>query len=165
MPGSEILQTVYASVTDDIQHHTLELLHSSFPNGVIRWVQGFENETLGLEGGGLAVFEAMPFGVSLPDRSVRGNQDLQFQVDNVTGEALKLIRAVINSGEKLPVIYRVYLDSNKSYPAETAIPMTANSFSADMRSVIIVADFNDFINKLWPPLRYTTDNAPGLKYI
>lgn len=162
---SQILQTVYASVTDDIQHHTLELSHASFPGGVIRWVQGFENETLGLESGQQVSFEAMPFGVSLPDRSMRGNQDLQFQVDNVTGEALKLIRAVIQSGEKLPVIYRVYLDSNKSHPAESAITMTANSFTADMRSVVIVADFHDFVNKLWPPLRYTTGNAPGLKYI
>lgn len=162
---SNIIETIYASVTDDIQHHTLELPHASFPGGVIRWVQGFENEVLGLENGQQVEFEAMPFGVSLPDRSMRGNQDLQFQVDNVTGEALKLIRAVIKSGEKLPVIYRPYLESNKAYPAETAITMTANSFSADMRSVVIVADFHDFVNKLWPPLRYTTDNAPGLKYL
>lgn len=162
---SNLLETVYASVTSDIQHHTLELPHASFPSGVIRWVQGFENEILGLENGQQVEFEAMPFGVSLPDRSMRGNQDLQFQVDNVTGEALKLIRAVIKSGEKLPVIYRPYLESNKAYPAETAITMTANSFSADMRSVVIVADFHDFVNKLWPPMRYTTDNAPGLKYI
>lgn len=162
---SEILATVYASVTSDIQHHTLELPHASFPNGVIRWVQGFENEILGLEDGRQVEFEAMPFGVSLPDRSIRGNQDLQFQVDNVTGEALRLIRLVINSGEKLPVIYRPYLESNKAFPAEAAIAMTANSFSADMRSVVIVADFHDFVNKLWPPLRYTTDNAPGLKYL
>jgi hypothetical protein len=162
---SQILETVHASATDDIKHHTLELPHASFPGGVIRWVQGFDNEVLGLENGSMVEFEAMPFGVSLPDRSMRGNQDLQFQVDNVTGEALKLIRAVIKSGDKLPVIYRPYLDSNKAYPAETAIKMSANSFSADMRSVVIVADFHDFVNKLWPPIRYTPTNAPGLKYL
>ena len=161
---SEILQTVYASVTDDIQHHTLELAHSTFPNGVVRWVQGFSDETLGLEDSTMVEFEQMPFGVSLPDRSMKGNQDLQFQLDNVTGDALKYIRAVLKSGEKLPVIYRVYLDSNKAFPAESAITMTANSFTADMRSVTIVADFHDFVNKLWPRLRYTPELAPGLKY-
>jgi hypothetical protein len=162
---SQILETVHASVTDDIKHHTLELPHASFPGGVIRWVQGFDNEVLGLENGSMVEFEAMPFGVSLPDRSMRGNQDLQFQVDNVTGEALKLIYSVINSGVKLPVVYRPYVESNKSYPAETAIKMSANSFSADMRSVVIIADFHDFVNKLWPTIRYTPTNAPGLKYL
>jgi hypothetical protein len=162
---SQILQTVHASVTDDIKHHTLELPHESFPGGVLRWVQGFSDETLGLESGEQVLFEQMPFGVSLPNKSMRGNQDLQFQLDNVTGEALKYIRAVLISGKKLPVIYRVYLDSNKSFPAESAITMTANSFSADLQSVTIIADFHDFVNKLWPRLRYTLDLAPGLKYM
>lgn len=162
---SQILQTVYASVTDDIQHHTLELAHASFPGGVIRWVQGFDDVQLGLENGSMVNFEAMPFGVSLPDKSMRGNQDLQFQLDNVTGEALNYIRAVLKSGVKLPVKYRVYLDSNKAYPAETAIEMTANSFNANLHSVTIVADFHDFVNKQWPRLRYTPALAPGLKYM
>ena len=162
---SQLLQTVHASVTDDIQHHTLELPHASFPGGVIRWVQGFNDEALGLENTDQVLFSAMPFGVSLPDKSMRGNQDLQFQLDNVTGEALKYIRAVLNSGKKLPVIYRVYLESNKSFPAESAITMTANSFNADLQSVTIIADFHDFVNKLWPRLRYTPTLAPGLKYM
>jgi hypothetical protein len=161
---SQLLETVHASVTDDIQHHTLEMPHASFPNGVIRWVQGFNDEILGLENGSMVTFEAMPFGVSLPDRSMRGNQDLQFQMDNVTGEALGLIRAVLKSGEKLPVIYRPYLESNKASPAQVAIEMTATSFTADMQSVNIIADFHDFVNKEWPRLRYTPTLAPGLKY-
>jgi hypothetical protein len=162
---SQLLETVHASVTDEIQHHTLELPHESFPNGVIRWVQGFSDETLGLENGEMVLFEQMPFGVSLPDKSIRGNQDLQFQLDNITGDALKYVRAVLDSDEPLPVIYRVYLESNTAAPAETAIEMTANSFNADMRSVTVIADFHDFVNKLWPVLRYTTTNTPGLKYI
>lgn len=162
---SQLLQTVHASVTDDIQHHTLELPHASFPGGVIRWVQGFNDETLGLENSEMVLFSAMPFGVSLPDKSMRGNQDLQFQLDNVTGEALKYIRDVLASGEKLPVIYRVYLESSKTVPAQSAIEMTANSFTADLKSVTIVADFHDFVNKQWPRLRYTLDLAPGLKYM
>ncbi len=162
---SQILQTIHASVTDDIKHHTLELPHESFPSGVLRWVQGFSDETLALESGEQVLFEQMPFGVSLPDKSMKGNQDLQFQLDNVTGEALKYIRAVLNSGKKLPVIYRVYLESNKSFPAESAITMTANSFNADLQSVTIIADFHDFVNKLWPRLRYTPTLAPGLKYM
>lgn len=162
---SKILETVHASVTNDIKHHTLEFPHSSFPGGVIRWVQGDEDEILGLENGQQVKFDSMLFGVSLPDRSLRGNQDIQFQVDNVTGDALQLIYGVIRSGKKLPVIYRPYLESNKSYPAEVAIEMTANAFSADKKSVVVTADFHDFVNKLWPVIRYTPENSPGLKHI
>lgn len=161
---SQLLEAVHASVGDDIEHHTLELPHPTFPGGVFRWVQGFEDEMLGLENGSVVKFEQMPFGASLPDRSIRGNQDLQFQLDNVTGEVLGYVRAVLKSGEKLPVIYRPYLSSNKGYPAQAAIEMTATSFSADMQSVNIIADFHDFVNKLWPVLRYTPTLAPGLKY-
>tara|TARA_B110001454_G_scaffold54930_2_gene53741 strand:+ start:31996 stop:32487 length:492 start_codon:yes stop_codon:yes gene_type:complete len=161
---SELLEVVHASVSDEIKHHTLELPHPTFPNGVFRWVQGFDDELLGLEDGSIVTFEQMPFGVSLPDCSMRGNQDLQFQLDNVTGEVLGYIRSVLNSGEKLPVIYRPYLSSNKAAPEEVAIEMTATSFTADMLSVNIIADFHDFVNKLWPVLRYTPALAPGLKY-
>lgn len=161
---SQLLETVHASVTRDIKLHTLELPHVSFPNGVFRWVQGFNDEVLGLEDGEMVTFEQMPFGASLPDRSIRGNQDLQFQIDNVTGEMLGYIRAVLKSGVPLPVIYRPYLESNKASPAEVAIEMTATSFTADMQSVNVIADFHDFVNKLWPVLRYTPTLAPGLKY-
>lgn len=162
---SQILEEVHSSVTGDIKHHTLELPHSTFANGVMRWVLGNEDETLGLESGQQVGFDHMLFGISLPDRSLRGNQTLQFQLDNITGESLVLIRKVIDSGEKLPVIYRPYLESNKAYPAKAAIAMMANAFSADKKSVVVVADFHDFVNKLWPLLRYTPVNSPGLKYL
>jgi len=162
---SKVLEAVYASVTDDVQYHTLEIPHDSFPGGVYRWVMGYEDIELGLETGETVLFEAAPLGVSLPERGVRGNQELQFQLDNVTGEALRAISKVIHTGNKLPVIYRVYLDSNKSHPAQAAIRMTATGFSADYHSVKVIADFHDFVNKRWPRLRYDLENAPGLKYI
>ena len=162
---SSVLQTVYASVTNDLPYHTLEMPHATFPNGIIRWVQGFNDESLGLESGELVDFKGMPFAVSLPERSMRGNQELQFQLDNVTGEALQYVRAVLKSGKKLPMTYRTYLESNRSSPSETAITMNATGFSADMRSVNIVADFHDFVNKAWPTMRYTPEVFPGLKYI
>jgi hypothetical protein len=164
---SQILQTVYASApSDQIIHHTLELQHPSFPNGSLRWVQGFENEMLGLENnGGVVQFTAMGFGVSLPKRSVRGNQDIQFQIDNVTGEALQYLNDALDVGGKIPVIYRAYLSSDKSQPAETPIVMTATNMGADYNSVQVIADFHDFLNKAWPSKRYTPQFAPGLKYL
>lgn len=163
---SQILQTVYASApSNQVPIHTLTLEAPSLPGGVLRWVLGDEDESLGLENdGGTVLFEAMPFGVSLPDRSMRGNQELQFQIDNVTGEALQHLNSVIDAGEKVITTYRVYLDSDKSAPAEQPVVMTATSMSADYKSVQVVADFHDFLNKAWPSIRYTPTFSPGLKY-
>lgn len=164
---SSVLQTVYASAPSyQVIHHTLILRAPSFPNGAFFWVQGFDNETLGLEnGGGNIEFTAMGFDVSLPKRSIRGNQDIQFQLDNVTGEALQYLNKALDAGDKIAVEYRPYLDSDKSAPAEAPVIMSATSLSADYNSVQIVADFHDFLNKAWPVLRYTADFAPGLKYL
>jgi hypothetical protein len=164
---SEILQTVYASApSNQTLIHTLTLEAPSLPSGVLRWVQGSEDENMGLEGfGPLVLYKALPFDVSLPDRSIRGNQELQFQLDNITGEALKYLNDALDAGDKIKVVYRVYLDSDKSVPAEQPIFMTATSMSADYKSVQVIADFHDFLNKAWPSVRYTAEFAPGLKYI
>ncbi|MEY8247301.1 MAG: DUF1833 family protein [Bermanella sp.] len=163
---SAILQAVYASAPfSEIIHHTLELQHASFPDGAYRWVQGFDDMDLTLETSEQAAFTASGFGVSLPARSMRGNQDLQFKLDNVTGDVLRAIESVLEAGSRVVVTYRVYLSSDLSSPAQAPIVMTANAVSADYTSLSVVADFHDFVNKAWPRLRYTTGLAPGLKYL
>lgn len=164
---SQILQTVYASApSNNIPYHTLELKHPVLPGGSIRWVQGFEDQTFGLEnGGGEVLFEAVPFAASLPAKNDSGNQKLQFQVDNVTSDIYYYMRSVIDHGQKIEVIYRVYLDSNKSSPAEHPVRMVATVASGDYKTVQIVADFHDLLNSKFPTFRYTADFAPGLKYI
>lgn len=160
---SILLSTVHASApSSEIKLHTLELIHESFPNGAYRWVQGFQDEVFTLEDGQSYTFEGMGFGVSLPERSLRGNQDIQFQIDNVTGEALRAISGVINAGTKMQVIYRAFLDSNHSAPAQPATRMTATGMTADYKSVSVIADFHDFVNMKWPKKRYTSTVAPGL---
>lgn len=164
---SQVLQTVYASApSNQIPLHTITLEAPSFPDGALRWVQGGEDVSMGLENnGGTVLYEAVPIAISLPDVGARGNQDIQFQMDNVTGEAYHYVRQAIKAGEKIKCTYRVYLDSDKFAPAETPIKMTATTVSADYKTVQVVADFHDFLNKKWPDLRYTADFAPGLKYI
>lgn len=164
---SQILQTVYASApSNQIILHTITLEAPSFPDGALRWVQGYEDEEMGLENnGGTVLYEAVPIGISLPDVGIRGNQTIQFQLDNVTGEAYHYVRLALSAGEKIKCIYRVYLDSDKSAPAENPVRMTCTTVTADYKMVQVVADFHDFLNKKWPQLRYTPHFAPGLKYI
>jgi hypothetical protein len=165
---SQALQQIYASASG-LVHHTLELKNSAFlvpnhPQGRILFCQGFDDVTAGLETGEIVTFCASGFGVSLPVRSMKGKQDLQFQLDNVTGEALQAIKAAKESGEKIEVIYRPYSDSDLTAPGENPYRMTAISVSAKGASVQVVASFSDLVNRAWPKRRYTPSFAPGLTY-
>lgn len=167
---SKVLQTLYASApVDDLIIHTLELKHAAFnvPGhdiGVIRLVQGFDYESVTLEDATSATFKASGFGVSLPQKSIKGRQDLSFSIDNVTGEALKAIDDAIEAGGKIIVTYRAYAGSDLSAPGQPPIVMTATAVKADFSSVSISASFHDLVNKAWPFRRYTPTFAPGLKY-
>jgi hypothetical protein len=164
---SEVLETVYASApSNDMVYHTLEFIDAAFPNGVMRLVKGFDDEVFGLENaGGDVLYSKSGFAVSLPKKSIRGNQSIQFQLDNVTGEILGYLNAALSGGNRVPVKYRTYLESDRSAPAKAPVVMTLTSMTANYKSVKVVADFNDFLNKVWPTLRYTPSLAPGLKYI
>ncbi|MCL1123607.1 DUF1833 family protein [Shewanella surugensis] len=163
---SQVLQTLYASApTNDFPIHTLELSHNAFNDGVIRLCQGFDDIEAKLETGEQVGFMASGFAVSLPKRSLRGQQDLQFQLDNVSGEAAQQVDAALDAGGKITVTYRVYLASNLSEPAQAPVVMTAKTVKITISSVVVVASFHDLVNKAWPRRRYTTAFAPGLKYI
>jgi len=162
---SQVLQTVYASAPlNQVIIHTLELAHPAFDNGAIRLCQGFDDVTATLEDASTVTFTASGFGVSLPSRAVKGRQDLQFQLDNVTGEALRQVKAAQEAGGEIGVTYRVYLASDLSAPAQPPTVMTAVSVDATALSIKVVASFHDLVNKAWPRRFYTPDFAPGLKY-
>jgi len=160
---SKVLQTLYASApTNDLPIHTLELQAPSF--GVIRVCSGYDDVTAGIEGGEMVAFEACALGVSLPERSVKGRQDLQFQLDNITGQSLQVVETAFEAGDKIKITYRVYTASYLDEPGEQALKMTAVSVKANALRVNVVASFNDLVNAAWPTDRYTPDFAPGLKY-
>ncbi|MBB1308529.1 DUF1833 family protein [Pseudoalteromonas sp. SR41-8] len=160
---SQVLQRIYASApVDDLPIHTLELQADSL--WTLRICEGFDDVTAGIEGGDMVTFLASGMGVSLPARGVKGRQDLQFQIDNVTGEALTKINQAIGAGVPIKVIYRVYTLSDLTEPAEPAIEMKAVDVQATAQSLNVVASFNDLVNKAWPKNRYTPSIAPGLKY-
>ena len=163
---SKILRTVFASApTDDIPWFTLELSSDAWL-APVRFVQSKEPgvESFGIEGGVSADFICAPINVSPPARTIRGNQDLQFQIDNVSGEALTLIDQAIESGEKIYATLRTYIESNRSAPSDNPVKLTGVSTRINITSVSMSASFHDLVNKSWPALRFTPEFAPGLIY-
>jgi len=163
---SQVLETVYASAPiDKLVIHTLELVHPAFEGGSIRLCQGFEDIGVTLETGEAVTFTASGFGVSLPRRSIRGRQDLQFQLDNVTGEVLKAVDDALSVGGAIRVNYRAFVSTDLSEPSQAPTKMTVTSIKANYKSVTVIAGFHDLVNKAWPNRRYTPSFAPGLKYL
>lgn len=172
---SQLLEACYASATNgETPIFTLELKHPAFnvdgfPLGAIRLVQGygdvgFSDLMLGLETNETVAFKPSSIGLSLPAPGVRGRQDLVFQLDNVSGQALKAIDGALEDDGEIETILRIYLPSDLTYPSETPLRMIATECEGDLKSVSISASFHDLVNKAWPTKRYTPSFAPGLKY-
>jgi len=155
-----ILATVYASAPDsEVLIPTIELDSAGW-GAPIRICVGFEDKTTDA-----GVFTAAGLDVALPARDTRGTQSLIFAIDNVTGEAQRLIDQALESGAEIVLRYRLYLDSDLSAPAEQpkVFSVTEATFTPT-GTVQITASYKDLIGRAWPRLRYTADFAPGLKY-
>ena len=159
------IEVVYASApADDIPIHTLALRHASFPGGVLFLCSGFEDIEARLETGELVTFTAAALGISLPQRALVGREDLQFALDNVTGEARQNMLNARAQGGKIWVEYRPYLESDLTQPAKPPLKMVTVSYEDDRRSANVLGSFRNFMDLEWPSLRFTPDKYPGLKY-
>jgi hypothetical protein len=160
---SKALEVVYASApVNDLPIHTLHLFGESF--GQMYLCQGFDDLELTLENGEKVTFTACGLGLSLPKRGMKSRQSLQFQIDNVTGEAKRRIKDAREDGNPVYCTYRVYTKSDLTEPADPPITMNVIDTKTNRKSVNIVASFADLINRAWPRARYTPQLAPGLKY-
>lgn len=157
-----ILQEVYASAPNDkILIHTLQVSHSSIDT--LYFARAYEDLSATLENGADVTFAASGIAMQLPQRGIRGREDLVFQLDNVTGVALDAVDTMMEDGGTAEITYRGYVSTDLTGPQET-VRLIATSVKANAQSVAITATFREFINKAWPRRRYTLANYPGLKY-
>jgi len=117
-----------------------------------------------LETGETVTFAPSPMGISRPDVTARGSQDLTLQLDNVTAEALHLIDQAIAAESIITVVFREYVESNHSAPARGPFTMTVTNTESTMRYVQCSASFANFLDAEFPPERITAAKAPGLSY-
>lgn len=158
-----ILEQVYAS-GGDVLLNTLELSCAAWAESILL-CDGFEDQACITEDGRAVTFIASGIAVALPSRGTSGGQTLAFAIDNVTGEAQQKIDTALEAEERIILTYRCYLASDKSAPAEAPYRMTVLSGQIKGPSVQVEAGYYDLINAAWPRDLYTTDFAPGLKYL
>lgn len=158
------LEEVFASGGTDIIIRTLEL-NSPGWDGPVLICNGFEDQTLTTEDGRTLLFTAANIGIDLPKVNNKGNQALAFTVDNTTGEPQRKADEALAARARVTAVYRTYLSSNKSVPAERPYTLTVQSDSIQGNQAQLQCGYFDMIGVAWPRVLYTLQNFPALRWI
>ncbi|MGX1022524.1 hypothetical protein AB7M33_005200 [Pseudomonas sp. Y3 TE3536] len=158
------IATLYASGGKAWIIPTLELRCPAWP-APIYLCAGFDDVVATLETGAKVKFTASAFDAALPKRDDSGSQTLTFAIDNVTGVAQQLIDKALEARQKITLVFRIFLSSDLSAPAEKPYRMTVLSGFMEGASVQLQAGYTDYINLAWPRRKYTLSFAPCLRYV
>lgn len=157
------LAEVYASApAGSLIISTLEINVAGQPP--IRICDGFENHLLGVSGS-FVQFEAGSLSVSLPAKNNTGRQTLNFGVAGVSAMVDRYFDLAEESGQPVQVVYREYLESDKSQPARKPYVMELLGGTIEGDEATLSAAFFDLLNLRWSRQLYTATNAPGIKYL
>lgn len=158
-----VLDQVYAS-GGDVIIPTLELTCDAWPEPILI-THGFEDQTVTTEDARTLTFIAAGIDISLPKKTNTGAQNLNFAIDNITGEAQRKIDDALTAEARVTLTYREFLASDKSAPAQPPFRFVVRSGQMVGTAVQISAGFFDAINTAWPRDLYTSIFSPGVKYL
>lgn len=161
---STLIERVYASAGSEVIIDTIELACPAWVESLYI-VKGYEDMTLGLDGVVFKTFMAAPIAIALPKKSNQGNQTLSFAIDNVTGQAQKLIDSALFFSQRITLTFRRYLNVDLTSPSEKPFYATVLGGSVTGTTVQIDAGFVDALNYAWPRDVYNTVEFPALKYL
>ena len=163
---STILAEVNAGANErlDAIIRTLELTSSAWDEPVFICT-GFEDVTAVDEIGRTITFTAANIDIALAAKNNKGNQTLAFAVDNTTGEASRLIDQAIEANARVTAIYRTYLNTNLSAPAEKPYVLTLLSGAIQGQEAQLQTGYFNLIGVAWPRKLYTVNFAPALRYL
>lgn len=158
------LDILRSSGGTDVEIPTIELTSSAWADSLYLCA-GFFDQVLTLETGQVVTFQASGLDATLPKKDNQGTQVLGVAIDNVRGEAQRRLDAAKAVSAKVFMTYRLYLESDPSAPAERPMTLEVLSFSAQGPTVELQGGYFNMVGSAWPRFRYTSDFAPGIKYI
>lgn len=158
-----LLAQVYAQGGDVILH-TLELTSTAWGSDPIVLVKDYQDHVITTEDGRQLLARATGMAVALPKRDTTGAQDLTFALDGVRPEATRLVRQAQEAQATVRVIYRCYLYSDLSEPAEPPLFLIARRYTAQMDHIEVTAGLFDLIDMRWPRMVYDSNTAPCLEF-
>lgn len=159
------LDEVYASAPDgEVILRTLEITCPAWADAIYI-CNGFTDTTVVTEDFRTLTFIAANIDIALAKKNNKGNQTLAFSVDNTTGEAQRKIDQALDADARVTAIYRTYLLSNLTAPAERPYTLTILGGTLESNVAQLQCGFFDLIGTAWPRDLYTVNFVPGLKYL
>lgn len=159
-----ILERIFASGGTEVVIPTLEITCSAWAAPILL-CHGWDDHTCTTEDARVLTFLASGIQVALPKRDTSGTQVLTFAIDNVSGEAQRLVDQALEAGARIYLIFRHYVSSDKTAPAEPPLRLVVRDGEMSGTTLQVNAAWHDAINTAWPRTFYTGDFAPGLLYI
>src|SRR5690554_3163245 len=124
------LQEVYASRGDIKLLEAVQINSPAWPS--IYLVRDYQDRILYVpEENQFVLHQAATIGVTKPSQDNRGNQTLQFVIDNVLQEVRKHIKEAFEADAKVELQVRTYLEADLTAPA-------SRTLTADVKTVEIV---------------------------
>lgn len=169
-----IIEAYASQPVDELTIDTLEFHHSTFVDDsgqrtAARVSQGFDDWELCLESdaplnaGEYVKFRGVPFSFSNPSFEVDNLPSCTFSISNVSRELTKYLELAIGKTEPITMIYRPYLESDKSQPQMNPVMvMTLTSAKANAMNVTGTASMSDVHNWPFPYQKYTPSRFPAL---
>ena len=163
---SQILAEVNAGANErlDAIIRTLELTCPGWDEPVFI-CNGFDDVTAVTEDFRTVTFIAANIDIALAAKNNKGNQTLAFAVDNTTGEVSQRIDQAIATNARVTAVYRTYLNTNLSAPAEKPYVLTVLGGTLQGQEAQLETGYFNMIGVAWPRALYTVNYAPALRYI
>jgi hypothetical protein len=158
------LDILRSSGGTDVEIPTIELSCSAWEESLFLCA-GFADQTFTLEDDTVQIFQATGLDATLPKKDNQGSQVLGVAIDNVRGDAQRLLDAAKAVSAKVYMVYRLYLESDPTAPAERPMVLEVLSFSAEGPTIELQGGYFNMVVSAWPRFRYTAEFSPGVKYI
>ncbi len=166
---TSLLAQVYASAPEgEAIIPTLEIALAG--KSTIRLVRAYTGGLMLLEDLSPVAHEASSFEYALPARNDTGQQMLNVAFADIDSRIREYLRYAIEQGESIILTLREYiLDGTSSLPsgvpATAPLLMTVQAAEFKEGLVQVQCSYFDLLNSAWPRRRYTTDFAPGLRFL
>lgn len=108
-------------------------------------------------------YTASAFSVQLPERSDSGFTDLAFSICGVSGQCYAYVRRALMSHTTTYLTLKQWHPQTMEQLYVLTLTVTGGQLTRDQAN--FTASFCDMLNTEFPKLRYTANNAPGLKYV
>lgn len=147
---------------------TVDISHSAITGGVLRLARAYSDLTATIEGGSTVTFLRSGIGISYPEKSTEGRQDLNIQIDNVSNVVWQEINSVVvanrTTQERAVCKMRAFLESDLTAPQGEVYTFTITGTSITRSSAVIRATYTPIPDTEYPRHKYYSNSYPGVKY-